>query len=87
MVFIFLTSLPALAEYRAYQYLVKTNDQYAVANKAQAQYVTTSMNPQTFKSFHGGSYVSVDMLRTWICPGYTGKQVVCEHPYDKAVTK
>lgn len=84
---LFLISIAARAEYRAYQYLVKTNDQFAVANKAEAQYIVSTLNPQMFKSYHGGSYVSVDLLRTWICPGYTGKKVVCEHPYDKATTE
>ena len=77
-------SFSTFAEYRAYQYLVKTNDPYAVATRAQAQYLVSSLNPQMFKRYHGGSHVSVDLLRTWICPGYTGKHLpVCAHPYDK----
>ena len=80
----FLFSFSALAEYRAYQYLVKTNDQYAVATKSNAQYIVSTLNPQMFQSYHGGSSVSVDLLRTWICPGYTGsRKAVCGHPYDK----
>jgi hypothetical protein len=74
----------ASAEYRAYQYLVKSNDPYAVATKARAQYIISTLNPKMYKSYHGGSFVSVDLLRTWICPGYTGnRQKVCDHPYDK----
>ena len=80
-----LIALPAAAEYRAYQYLVRSNDPYAVATKAQAQYIVSTLNPQMFKSYHGGNMVTVDILRTCICPGYTGKrQEVCDHPYDKA---
>lgn len=79
-------SLPAIAEYRVYQYLVKTNDPYAVAMKAEAQYITSTLNPQMYQSYHGGSKLSVDLLRTWICPGYTGLyQPHCDHPYDKKV--
>lgn len=79
-----LLTLSAQAEYRAYQYIVKSNDPYAVATKAQAQYIVSTLNPQMYKSYHGGSFVSVDLLRTWICPGYTGKnQKICDHPYDK----
>ena len=79
-----LTPLTALCEYRAYQYLVKSNDPYAVATKARAQYIVSTLNPQMYKSYHGGSFVTIDLLRTWICPGYTGKgQPVCDHPYDK----
>lgn len=84
--FLFLISLSsgAFAEYRAYQYLIKSNDPFAVATKANAQYVVSTLNPQMFKSYHGGSFITVDLLRTWICPGYTGsRKPVCDHPYDK----
>lgn len=74
----------AFAEYRAYQYIVKSNDPYAVATNAKAQYIVSTLNPQMYKSYHGGSFITVDLLRTWICPGYTGKgQKICDHPYDK----
>lgn len=74
------------AEYRAYQYLVKSNDPYAVATNAKAQYMVSTLNPSVFKSYHGGSYLTVDLLRTWMCPGYTGRgQKVCDHPYDKEI--
>lgn len=77
-------SFGALAEYRAYQYLIKTQDPYAVATRANAQYIVSTLNPQMFKSYHGGNLVTVDLLRTWICPGYTGsRKPVCDHPYDK----
>ena len=83
-VFTILISGTAFAEYRAYQYLVKTNDPYAVATKAAPQYIVSTLNPQMYKSYHGGSFVNIDMLRTWICPGYTGSRMkVCDHPYDK----
>lgn len=86
--FVFATILlvPSLAfgEYRAYQYIVKNNDPYAVATNARAQYVVSTLNPQMYKSYHGGSFITVDLLRTWICPGYTGRgQKICDHPYDK----
>jgi hypothetical protein len=88
--FVFFTTLllsfSASAEYRAYQYLVKTNDQYAVATKSNAQYIVSTLNPQMFQSYHGGSMVTVDLLRTWICAGYTGsRKAVCDHPYDKEI--
>ncbi len=76
----------AQAEYRAYQYLVKTNDPYAVATKAKSQYIVSTLNPQNYKSYHGGSLITVDLVRTWICSGYTGRgQKVCDHPYDKEI--
>lgn len=81
---ILLFTAVARAEYRAYQYLVRTTDPYAVATKAQAQYIVSTLNPSMYRSYHGGSFVSVDLLRTWICPGYTGKgKKICDHPYDQ----
>ncbi len=83
---ILVASASAIAEYRAYQYIVKSNDPYAVATKAKAQYIVSTLNPQNYKSYHGGSFVTVDLLRTWICPGYTGRgQKICDHPYDKEI--
>lgn len=82
--FTLMIPLSALCEYRAYQYIVKSNDPYAIATKARAQYIVSTLNPQMYKSYHGGSFVKIDLLRTWICPGYTGKgQPICDHPYDK----
>ncbi len=79
-----LVSGSALAEYRAYQYLVKSSDPYASSTKADARYIVSTLNPQNYKSYHGGSFITVDLLRTWICPGYTGRGTEpCDHPYDK----
>jgi len=80
---VLIQSVDLRAEYRAYQYLVKTNDPYAVATNAKAQYIVSTLNPQMYKSYHGGSFITVDLLRTWICSGYTGRgQKICDHPYD-----
>jgi hypothetical protein len=79
-----LISSSAWAEYRAYQYLVRTHDPYAVATKAAPQYITSTLNPAMYQSYHGGSFISIDLLRTWICPGYTGsRRPICPHPYDQ----
>jgi hypothetical protein len=84
LITLLMISTSAFAEYRVYQYIVKSNDPYAVATKARAQYIVSTLNPQMYQSYHGGSFVTVDLLRTWICPGYTGRgQKICDHPYDK----
>lgn len=83
MTFIFY-SFYSCAEYRAYQYIVKTNDPYALATKARAQYIVSTLNPDMYRTYHGGESVTIELLRTWICPGYTGKgRAVCDHPYDR----
>lgn len=80
----FFLSLSAHAEYRAYQYLVKSRDPYATATKADARYIVSTLNPQNYQRYNGGSFITVDLLRTWICPGYTGRGTEpCDHPYDK----
>jgi hypothetical protein len=85
MVLALFITLPALAEYRAYQYLVRSNDAYAVATKAEPQFVVSTLNPAMYRTYHGGNSVSLDLLRTWICPGYTGsRRPVCPNPYDQA---
>ncbi len=77
-------SLPVLAEYRVYQYLVKSSDPYAVATNAQPRYITSTLNPSMYQSYYGGRLISIDLVRTWICPGFTGdRKRVCDHPYDK----
>jgi hypothetical protein len=76
----------ASAEYRVYQYLVKNNDPFAAATLHPAQYIISTLNPQMFQKYHGGELIKVDLLRTWMCPGYTGKgRPTCNHPYDKEV--
>jgi len=81
---LFFYSQSTFAEYRAYQYIVKSTDQFALANGAQAQIITSTLNPAMFKSYHGGSFLTVELLRTWICPGYTGgRKPICPHPYDQ----
>lgn len=83
-----LASHVCLAEYRAYQYIIKSTDQFAQANGAQAQIVTSTLNPAMYQSYHGGSLLTVSLLRTWICPGYTGgRQKICPHPYDQEEAK
>ncbi|MFZ4713594.1 MAG: hypothetical protein ACOYL6_07780 [Bacteriovoracaceae bacterium] len=76
-------TLPALAEYRVYQYLVKNT-----AFKAQDQnaYISTStLDPISYKAYKSGSQnVKVDLMRTWSCQGYTGmSQDYCPSPYEK----
>jgi CDGSH-type Zn-finger protein len=64
--------------------MVKSLDPYAIATKAPGQYIVSNLNPKMFRSYHGGNRVDVEMLRTWICPGYTGnRKPICDHPYDK----
>jgi len=71
------------AEYRVYQYLVK--DKVSVQDAPNSHLTVSSLNPSSYAAYHGGTnLVVVDLLRTWICPGYTGAEKdYCESPYGK----
>lgn len=47
--------------------------------------VTSTLDPVSYTAYNGGnSMLSVDLLRTWICPGYTGgSKATCDSPYGK----
>ena len=74
----------ANAEYRVYQYSIKNNIATS-ENNAQLKIVKSTLNPVSYKAYHGGSLISVSLMRTWICPGHTAKKEVCPSPYEKMV--
>lgn len=70
----------AFGEYRAYQYVVVNKIPFE--DQIKSSIVVSTLDPRTYISYHGGSrLVNVDLLRTWICPGYTGKRGICPSPY------
>lgn len=80
-----LISLPQLAkaEYRVYQYIVK-NKVSDPKDQKPGVIKTSTFDPVSYIAYHGGaSLITVDLLRTWQCPGHTGKKTICESPYSK----
>lgn len=77
LILTFLLSSNLFAEYRVYQYLIQSDNE--------SKYITSSLDPISFKSYHGGKLVTkIDLLRTWMCPGFTGhKKEYCPSPYEK----
>ncbi len=74
-------SVGAHAEYRAYQYLVRPK---ASATQSEARVVRSSHPPVSFLAYHGGALaVDVTLLRTWMCPGHTGKRDTCPSPAER----
>lgn len=73
-----------MAEYRVYQYVVN-NLVITSPDQEKTHIRVSSLDPQSFIAYNGGmKLVSVDLLRTWICPGHTGnKQEYCPSPYAK----
>lgn len=59
------------AEYRVYQYLVKSA--YLEIRGGDGHLVTSTLDPVTYKAYHGGQdSLVVELLRTWTCKGHTG---------------
>lgn len=76
-------SFSAHAEYRVYQYIIKNKIQ--LKDSPNGHLVTSTLDPISYIAYNGGhGLLSADLLRTWICPGYTGSgKKTCESPYGK----
>lgn len=76
-----LFSFSAQAEYRVYQYVIK-NKIVSALDQDSSHIKTSTLDPVSYLAYHGGSgLISIDLLRTWICPGHTGKRKICSSPY------
>lgn len=83
-----LVALPVIAraEYRVYQYMVMPKTQAFVVNDTGAKTQRSTLNPVAFIAYNGGAgAVDVTLLRSWMCPGYTGKKDFCPHPSEREV--
>jgi hypothetical protein len=74
------------AEYRVYQYFVKSKNRFGLDQSAYL--VTSSLDPVSYISYHGGaSALKVDLIRTWMCYGHTGKKPICSPPLESTDKK
>lgn len=78
-----ISATSALAEYRVYQYFVKSRLNIKKDQKAYA--VTSTLDPVSYLAYHGGgSSIQIDLVRTWLCPGHTGMfRDICDGPLEK----
>lgn len=75
----------AHAEYRVYQYLVKSKNSQFMVNAALARPVISTLNPVAYRAYHGGQSIDLTLMRTWMCVGYTGQgRNPCPAPGEKA---
>lgn len=73
-----------MAEYRVYQYYVKSKTQNI--NSSDAQIITSTLNPRSYLSYNGGSSsVEISLLRSWMCPGHTGKKELCSLDEEEVI--
>ncbi|MBL6990096.1 MAG: hypothetical protein ISR65_09975 [Bacteriovoracaceae bacterium] len=80
LIIIILYAPLTFAEYRAYQYYVRSK--LNLVKKSRPFLIVSTLDPVTYLAYHGGSEsIDIDLLRTWVCAGYTGKQKICKSPY------
>jgi hypothetical protein len=72
------------AEYRVYQYYVKSKLQQPIDTNSYL--VTSTLDPVSYLSYHGGnSSIRVDLLRSWMCKGHTGNhRTPCSGPEENS---
>lgn len=77
------TTGSAVAEYRVYQYYVKSR--LNIKRDVASYLVTSTLDPVSYLSYHGGNdSIKIDLLRTWMCPGFTGMfKDICDGPLEK----
>lgn len=73
----------AFAEYRVYQYSVRTVLEKPQDN--QSYTVVSTLNPVAYQAYHGGAdSINLDIVRTWTCAGHTGNgKDICESPEEQ----
>ena len=81
--FFLLTPGEASAEYRVYQYFVKSK--FNLPQDKEGHLVTSTLDPVSYIAYHGGRQsIEIDLLRTWVCKGHTGHfKKFCDSPLDK----
>jgi len=68
-----------MAEYRAYQYIVKQKTLNKPLNEqALPAIITTSLSPTSYLAYNGGpTTIEIELLNTWMCPGNTSHRKIC----------
>lgn len=78
-----LLSFSAFSEYRVYQYALKNT-----VNQSATNIIISTLNPRAYLAYNGIEGIKIDLLRTWICPGFTGhKKEICDSPYKSLMNK
>jgi hypothetical protein len=74
-------TLSVFAEYRVYQYHIKSRNIYSFDQKSYI--VTSNLDPVSYLAYHGGEgSLKIDLLRTWVCYGQTSGRNYCNPPIE-----
>ena len=79
---ILMLSFNLMAEYRAYQYIVKSKNSTELPNKnVPSSIIVSTLNPISFIAYNGGEKtIAIELINSWICPGNTSNKPICA-PY------
>ena len=82
----FLTFTSSLAEYRVYQYYVRST---TLSPRDKNSYmVTSALHPVAYQAYHGGAQsLRVDLLNSWMCFGSTSQRPICPSPLEELQKK
>lgn len=84
LIILFLTlsfSVNIMAEYRVYQYHIKSRNNYSFDQKSYI--ITSNLDPVSYLAYHGGEgSLKIDLLRTWVCYGQTSGKNYCNPPIE-----
>ena len=82
IIYLLLYSITTYGEYRVYQYMIK--HKVFLPQDTDSYIVTSTLDTVSYLAYHGGSSIlEIDLLRSWKCLGYTGKNTpICLSPYD-----
>lgn len=72
----------AEATYRVYQYSIKATNPYNFDPRNYT--VISTLDPVSYLAYHGSrESMQIDLLRSWMCQGYTGKKKTCLPPLEE----
>ena len=77
LIFLILIFSNIFAEYRVYQFYVRSKIQNIAPNEFHL--VTSVLDPKSYLAYHGGtSSIEVNLLRSWQCFGNTSQNELCQ---------
>ena len=84
---LFYLPLSACAEYRVYQYQVRSR--FPNDYQEKPHIVTSTLDPVSYLAYHGGeTSIAVDLMRSWTCKGHTGGfKEACLSPLERSIAQ
>ena len=75
----YMLSFTGMAEYRAYQYIIKSKIRSESAEyRTSSKIINSTLNPVSFIAYNGGfEIIEIDLINSWMCPGNTSKKKIC----------